>query len=77
MQKKKATLQMYADENADYTNFIPKHVGCFYICLQFNTKLHSILTAVRRVKEIIYRHFPEAEINRRTKKKKRKEKGVT
>lgn len=26
MQKKKALLQMYADENADYTNFIPRHV---------------------------------------------------
>lgn len=34
--QKKLVLQMYADENADYPNFIPKPVGCFYICLQLN-----------------------------------------
>jgi hypothetical protein len=53
MQKKKKTLilQMHADENADYPNFIPKPGACFYICLQLDKNYMQSLKAVGRIKE--------------------------
>lgn len=43
---------MYADEKADYPNFIPKPAGCFYICLQLNKNYIQSLKAIGRIKEI-------------------------